>query len=407
MPHKGNHKGKKSHGRNRRHKTKVNPTNTVTRNVHYRPPKNQFHVKLNYSQRTTTATAKGTAGLVNYLDNLPLYIDAFYQIYNYSKILAVDMHIEVINLDAVPYDFVLATMPQSEIAAVTIDQAKQTRGAVVRTVGSAAGNNKLVIRKHYNVEQVVGYHLADRDTRMNIADARSASYSDTALPAILFWPSLVTGASTLGVSISVVQTYHIAFFDLYVPAASTLKDRMEHVVNMREASFEAAFDEESQDADLDNSQELDDSPCEQQEVVVTSKNVAKLDKNSKPWFKNQELEQVKVGKSIKVTSQKKEAHESVIVKRTLNQPSIQSKEQSLMMEKEIEEKEDSDTDSLEGGRIKGVYDEAEIEKLLKMAKRERNFKDKRNSNKPKSRKTQHPESKQTSESESFKKVEEK
>jgi hypothetical protein len=180
-------------------------------------------VKLAYTQRTTTATAKGTAGLVNYLNNTPLYMDAFYSIYTYSKILAVDMHIEVINLDTVPYEFVLTTMPQGGISAVTVDQVKESRGAIVKVVGGSSGMNKVVLRKHYNVEEVVGYHLADRDTRMTLIDANSSSYADSSLPAIVFFPSLITGAATNGVCITVIQTYHLCFFDIQVPPVSALK----------------------------------------------------------------------------------------------------------------------------------------------------------------------------------------
>jgi hypothetical protein len=149
-------------------------------------------------------------------------MDAFYSIYTYSKILAVDMHIEVINLDTVPYEFVMTTMPYGDITGASIDQAKQSRGAVVKTIGGSSGFNRIVMKKHYNTEEIVGYHLADRDTRMTLADANNTGYADADLPAIVFWPSLVTGASTNGVSISVVQTYHLCFFDINLPPVSAL-----------------------------------------------------------------------------------------------------------------------------------------------------------------------------------------
>jgi hypothetical protein len=182
-----------------------------------------MQVKLQYSQRTTTGTAKGTMGLVAYLNNTPLYMDALYQIYTYSRILAVDIHIEAINLDSVPYDFVVAVCPQTEISSLTLDQAKQSQGSILKTIGTAAGMNRIIIRKHYDVEKLIGYYLADRDTRMTFADANNASQSDTSLPAIVFFPSAITGSATNGVSISVVQTFHVVFYDLYVPATSAIQ----------------------------------------------------------------------------------------------------------------------------------------------------------------------------------------
>jgi hypothetical protein len=220
MPHKTNKNKRKPRARRTRAQ---NPTTRITQNVHYPQPARQHHVKLSYSQRTTTATAKGTAGLVNFLNNTPLYMDAFYQIYQYSKILAVDVHIEIVNLDLVPYEFVLGTCQQGLISTITNDQAKQAPGAIVKVIGGSTGMSKTTFRKHYNVEQIVGYHLADRDTRMTFADANSSSYADSSLPAIYFIPYLLSGASTSGICITVVLTYHICFFDLSVPATSAVK----------------------------------------------------------------------------------------------------------------------------------------------------------------------------------------
>jgi hypothetical protein len=227
-------KGTKRHQKKRTGR-KNDPTTNFARRIHYPLLPKQFHAKLAYSQRTTTASAKGTIGLISFLNSTPLYMDALYQMYTYSKILAVDVHIEAINLDTTPYDFVLAICPQTEISTLTVDQAKQSQGAVLKTIGTSAGMNRIIIRKHYDVEKVIGYHLADRDTRMTFSDANNSSQSDTSLPALVFFPSLITGASTLGVSISVVVHFHCAFFDLYVPSTSAM-NRKEYVEDFEEIS---------------------------------------------------------------------------------------------------------------------------------------------------------------------------
>jgi hypothetical protein len=134
----------------------------------------------------------------------------------------VDMHIEVVNLDTVPYEFIMTTCQQGLISTITADQAKQSPGAIVKILGGSSGQNRVTIRKHYNAEEIVGYHLADRDTRMTFADANSSSYADSSLPAVVFFPSLVIGSSVNGVSITVIQTYHLCFFDLAVPATSAV-----------------------------------------------------------------------------------------------------------------------------------------------------------------------------------------
>jgi hypothetical protein len=199
------------------------PNNVFNRKIHYPLLPHQMRTKLSYSQRTTSGTAKGTIGLVHYLNNTPLYMDALYQIYTYSRIEAVDIHIEVVNLDTVPYDFVVAVCPQGTISTITLDMAKQSQGSILKIVGGSAGQNRVIIKKHYDCEKLIGYHLADRDTRMNFSDANSSSYADSSLPAITFFPSVITGAVTSGVSMSVVVNYHVVFFDIYVPSTSAIK----------------------------------------------------------------------------------------------------------------------------------------------------------------------------------------
>jgi hypothetical protein len=203
-------------------------------------------------------------------------MDAFFQFYNYSKILAVDMHIEVINLDTVPYEFVMGTCQQGLISTITIDQAKQSPGAMLKIIGGSSGMNRITLRKHYNVEQIVGYHLADRDTRMTFADANSSSYADTSLPAIFFFPSLVTGSSTSGVSITVILTYHLCFFDLAVPATSAIKATgnglwpPEPPLDKEDQSFEEMIEE---------------SYSREIEPKSRTPKSKPLSKDSKPWVK--------------------------------------------------------------------------------------------------------------------------
>jgi hypothetical protein len=204
-------------------------------------------------------------------------MDAFYQIYNYSKILAVDMHIEVVNLDTVPYEFIMTTCQQGLISTITNDQAKQSPGAIVKIIGGSSGQNRITIRKHYNAEEIVGYHLADRDTRMTFADANSGAYADSSLPAIVFFPSLITGASTNGVSITVIQTYHLCFFDLAVPATSA--------VNASKGGLWppeppiSPFEIEEDDDDICSKQSLNPG-IELQEYVLKPSNVKLMPLNS-------------------------------------------------------------------------------------------------------------------------------
>jgi len=174
-----------------------------------------------YSQRNTTTNALGVIGLIEYLNNLPLYLDAFYQLYTWSRILRVDVHIECINNDGSPYDFVLGVIPFSQIATITVAQLKETQGSVIKSIGGTTGQSNIVIRKSYNPVSMMKFNMG-RNYAMTLIDARNTTYLDTALPVLVFVPSIITGAAVNGISITATVRYHVEFFERAVPALSTL-----------------------------------------------------------------------------------------------------------------------------------------------------------------------------------------
>lgn len=176
---------------------------------------------MTYTQRNTTTSALGVIGLVQYLDNLPLYLDAYYNLYIWSRILAVDVHIECINNDGSPYDFVLGVCPYGATSTISIAQLKETQGAIVKSIGGTTGMSRIIVRKRYNVPGMMKFNMG-RNYAMTLGDARSTSYLDSSLPVAAFVPSIITGAAVNGISITVTLKYHVEFFERQVPALSTL-----------------------------------------------------------------------------------------------------------------------------------------------------------------------------------------
>jgi hypothetical protein len=185
-----------------------------------------------YSQRNTTTSALGVVGLIQYLDNLPLYLDAFYQLFTWSRILKVDVHLECVNNDGSPYDFVLAVIPFSGTSTVTYSQLRETQGAVIKSIGGTTGTSKIVIRKSYSPLSMMKFNMG-RNYAMTLNDARSTTYLDTALPCLVFAPSIITGAAVNGVSITATIRYHVEFFERALPALSTLTSEP-HAVHLEE-----------------------------------------------------------------------------------------------------------------------------------------------------------------------------
>jgi hypothetical protein len=154
---------------------------------------------------------------------LPLYIDAFYQIYDWSIIKQVDFEFTAINLDSVPYDIVLGVVPYYQAASITLDQLKETNGSVVKSLGLSTGQSRSVIRKSFNVAHHLGVNSTTRQLWLNISDARSTTPMDTGHPAVVFKAGPITTGAVSGLSVTTKITFHIEFFELQIPAISTLK----------------------------------------------------------------------------------------------------------------------------------------------------------------------------------------
>jgi hypothetical protein len=194
-----------------------------TKKVRFPLVPTQFHVKLPWTQRTVGTNPIGIQCLTAYTDNLPLYIDAFYQIYDWSMIKQVDFEFTAINLDSVPYDIVLGVVPYYQAASITLDQLKETNGSVVKSIGLSTGQSKCVIKKSFNVAHHLGVNSTTRQLWLNIVDARSTTPADTGHPAVVFKAGPITTGAVSGISVTTKITFHIEFFELQIPAISTLK----------------------------------------------------------------------------------------------------------------------------------------------------------------------------------------
>jgi hypothetical protein len=135
----------------------------------------------------------------------------------------VDFEFTAINLDNIPYDIVLGVVPYYQAASVTLDQLKELNGSVVKTLGVSTGQGRSVIKKSFNVEHHLGINSTTRQLWLNIADARSLTPMDTGHPAVVFKAGPITTGAVNGISVTTKITFHIEFFELEMPAISTVK----------------------------------------------------------------------------------------------------------------------------------------------------------------------------------------
>jgi hypothetical protein len=188
----------------------------------YPPLPKLFHTQLKFSGSKNGFTPTGTIGLSSFFNQLPLFSDQFYAMYNFCRIRAVDVHLELLNSDNLSYDLVIATVPYSLIP-LTVSQLKEANNSTFKTAAPYNGINRVVIRRHFATSNILGITTSERELWQNITQARSTSPIDTELPVIFWAASPPVGTPATGVTVSFTYTYHCEFFDLVIPALSTIK----------------------------------------------------------------------------------------------------------------------------------------------------------------------------------------
>ncbi len=161
-------------------------------------------------------------GLVEFLAYRPLYCLEFYAMYKYARITAVTLELRAVNRSTtVPFVIALGTVPYSELGSITPDRFWEKSTTVRKQVSVQGGLDKVVLRKTYVAQDIMGQPYLDQKYWIDVTQSASTTPVDTNAPVLAYMISDITGNTggfTMTVNWKIV--YHIQFFDLKTPTSS-------------------------------------------------------------------------------------------------------------------------------------------------------------------------------------------
>lgn len=158
--------------------------------------------------------------MFDYLGNLPQYTNDAYELYRYSRICAVDVHlIAVGEMTSASTNYAIeagmARLPYDEALGTTPQECRTVRAGRY-AMAAQAGANRLSLTAHYGSFDELGNPVYDRTYWQTQTEAFNPTPIDPNRPVIaVVVGSTLTNPVTASVNLSV--TYHMQFFDLEIP----------------------------------------------------------------------------------------------------------------------------------------------------------------------------------------------
>lgn len=218
----------------------------------------EFEIALPYfyhDERTGGQTTQATRRhpLCEFDTTIPRYCAELYQIYRHARIMAIDIHMEVVNTSTTePLIAVLGVLPLANVSGITDPkQIISVPGTTVRQVGVSQGMSRTAITRRFVTEKMLGELTIGSQTYLQTYSEALSSAVWTELPCI--YAGIIAakiGATWTGI-IDYRVTYHLRFSELNVPAlgiedAPPAQPRLVRRIRMHETEPE---EEEMGDSD--------------------------------------------------------------------------------------------------------------------------------------------------------------
>jgi len=182
-------------------------------------------------------------GLFDYLTYIPEYALEMYSLYKYSRIVGVTVRLTVVgesdeSNQNFAYEAAMAKVPFNQIG-LSPTALKLVRGSRY-SLSPTSGMNKTILTEHFGSFDELGNPVYDRSHWQSLADATTATPTDTDRPVVGIAVRVVNGNRGI-VSINVSATYHMQFFELEYTRIPELelvrsgyinKDREDRVCNI-------------------------------------------------------------------------------------------------------------------------------------------------------------------------------
>ncbi len=146
-----------------------------------------------------------------------MYTGAMYTIYNFARVISVDLDLTIVNTHSDPIRVAVCKLPNSDVSGVTYTEASQMPDAWSTLLSTQGGLDKIVYRKRFVAQVAYGNPLSDHSYWVNSTQAASTTP--------LHADDFVIGVFSDGLSVSSTATaiakitYHCEFFDLQYAVA--------------------------------------------------------------------------------------------------------------------------------------------------------------------------------------------
>lgn len=135
--------------------------------------------------------------MLEYLKNVPQYAPELYQLYKYSRVVAVTYHFEVVNLSQRPFEMMGTVMPYDESTSSSVAQASEKPGVVRRLISGAGGIDKAVMTQTCTAQSWFGNPFYTKDYWVDENQANNSTPLDQYAPAYLFLATPVLPGSSM------------------------------------------------------------------------------------------------------------------------------------------------------------------------------------------------------------------
>jgi hypothetical protein len=162
-----------------------------------------------------------TVGLLEFFNKRPIYSAELYAIYKYARVTAAEIEIELVSTSNNQVQIALGHVPYEDVAGLTISRLVQVPGSIRRTVSLSGGMDKVILRKFWNVQQLIGNPAFDKTYWIDASQSTSGTPVDAKEPVIvMIVDNLVGGTTAYSCTLNWKVTYHIQFFSLEVAGES-------------------------------------------------------------------------------------------------------------------------------------------------------------------------------------------
>lgn len=211
----------------------IRANHTYEEKSRFAPLPREYEVALKYyyhDERTggQTTQAARSQTMCEFDTQLPRYCAELFQIYRHARIMAVDVHMEIVNTSSTePLIAAVGVLPLANVSAITNPQTiASVPGSVLKQVGLSTGMSRATINKKYVTERQLGELTCGSNTYLQTYSEALSAAVWTELPCIYMGVIAARNGATWTGIIDYQLTFHIRFSEYSIPSLGLGKPRL-------------------------------------------------------------------------------------------------------------------------------------------------------------------------------------